>query len=88
VTESKLSKNSKIQTLNFIKEANIHQIMGLLLDGEMYFNLDEKDKKLLEKRFKNSKIKDLISEKGVGWSISLQSKANLEDYKRISQQAK
>ncbi len=88
MTESKLSKNSKIQTLNFIKEANIHQIMGLLLDGEMYFNLDEKDKKLLEKRFKNSKIKDLISEKGVGWSISLQSKANLEDYKRISQQAK
>ncbi len=62
IMESKLSKNSKIQTLNFIKEANTHQIMGLLLDGEMYFNLTKEEKRLLEKRFKNSKVYRKINE--------------------------
>ena len=52
ITDSKLDKNSKIQILNFVKEGTIHQVKGMLLDGEMYFNLSDDATKMIEKRFK------------------------------------
>lgn len=55
ITDSKLDKNSKIQVLNFIKEGSIHQVKGMLLDGEMYFDLSKDACKMVDKRFKVKK---------------------------------
>jgi len=51
VTESDLSKDSKIQLLNFIqKEADDHQLKALLLDGKI-ISLDEQSKQIVDDRF-------------------------------------
>jgi hypothetical protein len=52
ITDSKLDKNSKIQLLNFVQEGSVHQVKGMLLDGEMYFNLGDDANKMIDKRFK------------------------------------
>lgn len=57
----KLSEASKIQLLNFIKEADSHQIMALLLDRKI-MKLDETAKAILEDRFENSKYNEIINE--------------------------
>ncbi len=50
VVETDLSKPSKLQLLNFIQhEANDHQLMALLLDGEIV-ELDEQAKQIVEDR--------------------------------------
>lgn len=69
ITESKLDNNSKIQVLNFVKEGTVHQVKGMLLDGEMYFNLSDDAIKMIDKRFKVKeeeflkKYKEYISDK-------------------------
>jgi hypothetical protein len=51
VTESELSKPAKLQMLNFIQyEASDHQLMALLLDGEI-IELDELAEQIVENRF-------------------------------------
>lgn len=53
ITESKLTKESKKQLLNFIQhEACDHQIMALMLDGKIA-KLDEQSKQIVEERFSN-----------------------------------
>jgi len=53
IVESELTKNSKKQLLNFIQhEACDHQIMALMLDGEIT-KLDEQSKEIVEERFEN-----------------------------------
>jgi hypothetical protein len=56
VTSSKLPKNLKVQFLNWIQhEATEVQIKGLLLDGEMYIDIDENTEEIINKRFSQSK---------------------------------
>lgn len=53
ITESKLTKESKKQLLNFIQhEACDHQVMALMLDGKIT-KLDEQSKQIVEERFNN-----------------------------------
>lgn len=56
VVESKLSKATKLQLLNFIqKEATNYQVMVLLLDGKIV-ELDKQAEHVVEDRFKNSNV--------------------------------
>ncbi len=56
VVESKLSKATKLQLLNFIqKEATNYQVMVLLLDGKIV-ELDKQAEQVVGDRFKNSNI--------------------------------
>jgi hypothetical protein len=51
IVESELSKPSKLQMLKFIQhEASDHQLMALLLDGEIV-ELDEQAEQIVEDRF-------------------------------------
>ena len=57
VAESKMSKATKQQLLNFIKkEATIPQIKALLMDGEIV-SLDKEAEEIVNARFENSSIK-------------------------------
>ena len=59
VTESNLTRDSKLQLLNFIqKEANNHQLMALLMDGEIV-KLDEQSKEIVEDRFKIFQLNEI-----------------------------
>jgi len=52
VTESKLSKESKLQLLKFIqKEATDTQIKALLLDGKILTRIDEHTEEIISDRF-------------------------------------
>ena len=52
VFESNLSKQAKLQILNFIREASTLQLKVLLLDGEIISNnIDETTKQIIEDRF-------------------------------------
>lgn len=52
ITKSKLSKEARLQLLNFVEsEATDHQIMVLLLDGKILI-LDEQAEQIVEDRFK------------------------------------
>ena len=60
VSESKLEKANKIEVLDFIREhATEHQLMALLLDGQLITE-DEFSKEILEDRFNASKFKIFI----------------------------
>lgn len=60
VTESKLSKESKLQLLNFIQhEATDTQVKALLLDGKILTNIDEQTKDILDKRFENKFLNEI-----------------------------
>lgn len=55
VVESKLTKSSKIQLLNWLKtEASECQVKSFLLDGEIIY-LDEQAEQIVDARFNNSK---------------------------------
>lgn len=54
---------AKQQLLNFIKEASEHQIMVLLLDGEIMKVEDPQCKKIIEDRFKYSDLSKLLNNK-------------------------
>lgn len=57
ITKSGLKKASKLQLLKFVKEeANIHQIKGFLLDGEIKTSLDEADEIAIDVKFKDCKF--------------------------------
>lgn len=63
VYESKrLTPGSKIQLLNFIKEADEHQLMSFLLDHKLDKIADPLAAKILEKRFENSMYADYLHE--------------------------
>jgi len=52
VFRSKISKEGKIQLLNFIqKEADSYQLMALILDGRIVKKLTETDKQIIKDRF-------------------------------------
>jgi len=71
VTESKLPKSSKKSMLNFIqKEASKHQLMFLLLSGKIR-NLNEKEKKVVEWKFKKSEWAPVAEEKFIKEVVSL-----------------
>ena len=60
VVQSKLSKTSKLQLLNFIQyEATIPQIKAFLLDGEIV-TLDEHAEEIVNKRFEISSINEIM----------------------------
>jgi len=62
IYESELSNVSKLQLLKFVKEeATDAQIKALLLDGKIT-RLDEQAEKIVEDRFKNSKIYKKLNE--------------------------
>lgn len=57
VVSSKLTKESKIQLLNFVqKEANEHQLKAFLLDGEIIAKADDEAKEIIDQRFEQSKF--------------------------------
>jgi hypothetical protein len=56
IVDSELSKLAKLQMLNFIQhEASNHQLMSLLLDGEIV-ELDEQAEQIIEDRFKIQEV--------------------------------
>lgn len=60
ITFSKLQKESKTQLLKFVKEeADLHQIKGFLLDGEIKTNLDEESRSIIDDRFETSKFNEI-----------------------------
>lgn len=66
IVESKLSKASKQQLLNFIKEeATDSQVKALLMDGKIV-KLDEQAGEIVNDRFKNHPINETIIQEG-GW---------------------
>lgn len=60
VTETKLSKEAKLQLLTFIQhEATKHQLMAFMLDGKIT-KLDEHAEKIVEDRFNaSSKLQEI-----------------------------
>lgn len=57
ISESKLNNDTKIQLLNYIKENNIYDIIGLLLDGELK---STENKNEIINRFKSSDLPSKI----------------------------
>ncbi len=53
ITESKADKPTKKQLLNFVKEADEHQVLALIMDGEIQ-EISEDAKSVLVERFKNN----------------------------------
>jgi len=65
INKNNISKYSKLQLLNFIKEeASNSQIMALILDGKI-IKLDEQAEKIVEDRFYCSKYYNMINEQDV-----------------------
>lgn len=59
VVRSKLTKESKLQLLNFIqKEADEHQLKAFLLDGEIVTQLNDEAKTIVDQRFEQTKFYD------------------------------
>ena len=57
IVKAKLTKESKLQFLNFIQtEADEHQLKALLLDGEITAKADDETKEIINQRFKVSKF--------------------------------
>lgn len=76
VTESKLTKPAKKQLINFIeKEASDHQLMALLLDGEVT-QVNDESKEILEQRFYNSEIYKIVQEIGFFMAIPVYAAAS------------
>ena len=64
VVSAKLTKESKLQLLNFVQvEANEHQLKALLLDGEIIAKADDESKEIIDQRFSQSKFHDYFLEK-------------------------
>lgn len=57
IVKSKLTKESKLQLLNFIQvEADEHQLKGFLLDGEIITKADDEAKHIIDQRFEQTKF--------------------------------
>lgn len=62
VTNSSLSRSSKLQLLNFIEnEATEYQVMAYLLDGTIV-QLDEQAESIVEDRFNCSEVSQIVTE--------------------------
>jgi hypothetical protein len=62
VTESELTKESKLSLLNFVQnEASIHQLMSFLMDGKVR-TISESEKSIVKDKFVASKYPKFISE--------------------------
>ena len=65
VTESELSRDAKIQLLNFIqKEATEVQLMALLMDGKI-ITVDEQSEEIIRDRFKASALEAGVLKKAL-----------------------
>ncbi len=65
ITDSELSKDSKIQLLNFIQsEATDEQVMALMMDGKI-ISLDEQSGEIIRDRWEASDMDEKIAE-GIG----------------------
>ena len=63
VVESKLTGQTKLQLLNWLKkEANEAQVKAFLLDGKIAF-LDEQAEEVVNDRFEGSNIKKILETK-------------------------
>ena len=57
IVSSKLTKESKLQLLNFVQiEADEHQLKVFLLDGEIVTKADDEAKEIINQRFEQSKF--------------------------------
>jgi len=57
IVNSKLTKESKLQLLNFVQvEAGEHQLKVFLLDGEIITKADDETKEIIDQRFEQSKF--------------------------------
>ena len=64
IVKSKLTKESKLQLLNFIQvEADEHQLKGFLLDGEIIPKADDEAKQIIDQRFEQTKFFNYFLEK-------------------------
>jgi len=64
IVSAKLTKESKLQLLNFVQvEADEHQLKALLLDGEIIVKADDEAKEIIDQRFSQSKFHDHFLEK-------------------------
>lgn len=64
VVSAKLTKESKLQLLNFVQvEADEHQLKALLLDGEIIVKSNDESKEIIDQRFSQSKFHDYFLEK-------------------------
>ena len=64
VVNAKLTKESKLQLLNFIQvEADEHQLKSFLLDGEIIAKADDESKEIIDQRFGQSKFYNYFLEK-------------------------
>ena len=62
VTNSSLSRSSKLQLLNFVEnEATEYQVMAFLLDGTIV-QLDEQAENIVEDRFNCSEVGQIVTE--------------------------
>ncbi len=59
ITDSKLNNDTKLQMLNYVKEANVYEVMALLLDGKIQ-TISEESKSVVLERFKKSDIPEKI----------------------------
>ncbi|MCK5607910.1 hypothetical protein KAR91_38880 [Candidatus Pacearchaeota archaeon] len=59
----KITKNAKLQLINFIKEADNHQLKVLVMDGELIpkQKLDEQARQIIDDRFENINEQDPIT---------------------------
>lgn len=74
ITESKLSKEAKLQLLEFVQhEATDVQVKALLLDGKVLSSINKETEEIISARFTNSfakkdfskKIEEIMSRKKV-----------------------
>jgi len=57
IVNAKLTKESKLQLLNFVQvEADEHQLKVFLLDGEIITKSDDEAKEIIDQRFEQSKF--------------------------------
>jgi hypothetical protein len=57
IVNAKLTKESKLQLLNFVQvEADEHQLKVFLLDGEIITKADKEAKEIIDQRFEQSKF--------------------------------
>ena len=71
----KISKKAKLHLINFIEQADEHQLKVLMMDGEIISKdkLDEQVREIINDRFDISVFKDISSAalKGINAAINL-----------------
>jgi hypothetical protein len=70
VVESRLTKQSKLQLLNFLEGATPHQVKAFLLDGEIIGVPDEYTKEIIDARFSISEIEPVTAAAVAGMGVA------------------